>query len=94
MWLSSWALQIFQHGSFQDWENEFFVEGPIFARVIQWILKYQNLDGSFSETEHYEMFPVNKKMGYMVSSSVLYNFRINMCAIYIFLHCSPLFSSS
>ncbi|OXA61880.1 Complement C3 [Folsomia candida] len=65
VWLSSWALQIFQHGSFQDWENEFFVEGPIFARVIQWILKYQNLDGSFSETEHYEMFPVNKKMGYM-----------------------------
>lgn len=73
VWLSSWALQVFQHGSFQDWENEFYVEQTIFEKVVKWILDYQNLDGSFSETEHYEIFPLNKKMGFMVSELLLCN---------------------
>lgn len=67
VWLSSWALQVFQQGSFQDWENDFFIEASIFSRVVEWLLQYQNLDGSFSETEYYEMFPINKKIGFMVS---------------------------
>jgi CD109 antigen len=66
VWLSSWALQVFQHASFQDWENEFFVEQTIFARVVNWLIHHQNLDGSFSDTDYYERSPINKKMGYMV----------------------------
>jgi CD109 antigen len=64
--LSSWALQIFQYASFQDWENHFFVEQGVFLRVVNWLIQFQNLDGSFSETVWYHEYPVNKRMGYMV----------------------------
>lgn len=66
VWLSSWALQVFAQSLFQDWENEFYVEKTIFTKTTEWLLKFQNLDGSFTETEHYELFPINKKVGYMV----------------------------
>ena len=64
--LSAWALQIFHHASFQDWETYFYVEKRIFNDVISWLLKYQNFDGSFAETKYYPQ-PLNKRMGIRVS---------------------------
>ncbi|CAG7731091.1 unnamed protein product [Allacma fusca] len=63
VWLSAWALQIFHHASFPDWESYFYVEKRVFSSVTQWLLKHQNFDGSFSETQWFTL-PLNKKMGF------------------------------
>lgn len=51
--LTSWAIRIFKHASFQDWENFFYIEPQIITRSIEWILQFQTELGSFEETIWY-----------------------------------------
>ncbi|PNF42789.1 hypothetical protein B7P43_G13621 [Cryptotermes secundus] len=53
VWLTSWAIRIFKHASFQDWENFFYIEPQIITRSIEWILQFQTELGSFEETTWY-----------------------------------------
>jgi len=65
--LTSHAIQTFIHSTFQDWENFFFVDQKIFDKSIRWLLNFQQIDGSFSETEYFIRNPLNKRMGVFVS---------------------------
>lgn len=47
---------------FQDWENYYFVDRKLLASSVQWILSYQNRDGSFSETDDYQL-PIDRRLG-------------------------------
>ena len=60
--LSAWALQVFMHGTFQDWENYFLIEPRIISGVAEFLIRHQNEDGSFSEIYAYEKSPLNKRM--------------------------------
>jgi len=55
------------HGTFQDWENSFIVEDRIISAVSSWLIRNQNLDGTFGESELYQRHPLNKKMQDRVS---------------------------
>jgi hypothetical protein len=60
--LSAWALQVFCHATFQDWENYFLIEDKILSQLAAWLVQQQNWDGTFSETFWYHYNPLNKKM--------------------------------
>jgi hypothetical protein len=59
--LTSWAIRIFKHASFQDWENLFYIEPQIITRCTEWILHFQTEVGSFEETKWYHN-PLDAKM--------------------------------
>jgi hypothetical protein len=59
--LTSWAIRIFKHASFQDWENLFYIEPQIITRCTEWILQFQTELGSFEETTWYHN-PLDAKM--------------------------------
>ncbi|PSN51286.1 hypothetical protein C0J52_05303, partial [Blattella germanica] len=61
VWLTAWAIRIFKHATFQDWENLFYVEPQIFSKSVDWILQHQTDIGSFVETPWYEN-PLDWKM--------------------------------
>ncbi|KAJ9579706.1 hypothetical protein L9F63_004632, partial [Diploptera punctata] len=61
IWLTAWAIRIFKHASFQDWENIFYIEPDIFSNCLKWILAHQNDLGSFEETPWYNN-PLDWKM--------------------------------
>ncbi|XP_075233181.1 CD109 antigen-like isoform X2 [Lycorma delicatula] len=49
LWLTAWALRIFKHATFPDWENVLYIDPQVFARSITWLLKFQTYSGSFRE---------------------------------------------
>ncbi|XP_039280690.1 CD109 antigen isoform X2 [Nilaparvata lugens] len=50
VWLTTWAVRIFGHASFPDWENFLFIDPEVFSRSVTWILQSQSSDGSFFES--------------------------------------------
>ena len=61
VWLTSWCIKIFQHVSFQDWEDYIYIDPEVFGSAAMWLINYQNIDGAFSETEFYGQ-PLHKAM--------------------------------
>ena len=61
VWLTSWCIKIFQHVSFQDWEDYIYVDPQVFGSAAMWLINYQNIEGAFSETEYYQR-PLHKAM--------------------------------
>lgn len=76
--LTSWAIRIFKHASFQDWENLFYIEPQIITRCTEWILQFQTELGSFEETAWYHN-PLDAKMQGKVCCSDALHF--NCCKI-------------
>ena len=52
VWLTSWCIKIFQHVSFQDWEDYIYVDPQVFGSAAMWLINYQNIDGAFAVNRH------------------------------------------
>jgi CD109 antigen len=61
VWLTAWVIRIFQSVSFQDWEDYIYIDPAVIGTAVMWLLNYQTLEGSFTETEWYP-FPLHKPM--------------------------------
>ena len=61
VWLTAWCIRIFQHVSFQDWEDYIYIDPEVFGSSVMWLINYQSIDGEFRETEFYQN-PLHKPM--------------------------------
>ena len=61
VWLTAWCIRIFEKVGFQDWEDYIYIDPEVFGSSVMWLINYQRIDGSFSETEHYS-HPLHKAM--------------------------------
>ena len=53
VWMTAWVVRVLGQSQFQDWENHFYVDRKLLASCVQWILKFQQPDGSFYEPMGY-----------------------------------------
>ena len=61
VWLTAWCIKIFEVVGFQDWEDYLYIDPEVFGSSVLWLINYQKIDGSFSETEFYS-HPLHKPM--------------------------------
>ena len=54
VWLTSWAIRIFEDVAFQDWEDYIYIDPNIFKHSVLWLINYQNVEGYFVETNDQE----------------------------------------
>ena len=52
----------FKHNSVcQDWEDYIYIDPMVVGSAVMWLINYQSIEGSFSETEYYPN-PLHKPM--------------------------------
>ena len=58
---TAWVVRVLGQSQFQDWENYYFVDRKLLSNCVQWLLGYQNEDGTFEETDYYS-FPLDRRL--------------------------------
>ena len=53
VWVTAWVIRVLGQSQFQDWENHYLVDSRLLTACVQWMLGFQNADGSFNETVEY-----------------------------------------
>ncbi|KAB7504994.1 Antigen, partial [Armadillidium nasatum] len=67
VWLTAWVTNLFQNAMFEEWENLIYVDPRVLSDSVNFLLKYQNPNGDFRETEHYNI-TLDYKYRYQKSS--------------------------
>ncbi|RXG55463.1 Complement C3 [Armadillidium vulgare] len=67
VWLTAWVTNLFQNAMFEEWENLIYVDPRVLTDSVNFLLQYQNPNGDFRETEHYNI-TLDYKYRYQKSS--------------------------
>ena len=59
--VTSWVLSVLKAAQLEEWENMLYIHPRIIIDSVQFLLQFQNADGSFQETPHYDI-SLNGKM--------------------------------
>lgn len=58
---TAWVVRVLGQSQFQDWENYYYVDRRLLSTAVEWLLTYQNPDGTFEETHDYP-FPLDTRL--------------------------------
>ncbi|RXG67564.1 C3 and PZP-like alpha-2-macroglobulin domain-containing protein 8 [Armadillidium vulgare] len=53
--LTAWVTNLFQNAMFEEWEYLIYVDPRVLTDAVKFMLKHQNPDGDFGETEFYNI---------------------------------------
>ncbi|KAB7493685.1 hypothetical protein Anas_10340 [Armadillidium nasatum] len=65
--LTAWVTNLFQNAMFEEWEYLIYVDPRVLTDAVKFMLKHQNPDGDFGETEFYNI-TLDHKYRYQKSS--------------------------
>ena len=61
VWLTAWVIRTVSAVTYQDWEDYIYIDPMVVGSAVMWLINYQSIEGSFSETEYYP-HPLHKPM--------------------------------